>query len=86
MPASQPHSHACTLLCCAYFQEPEQEHLSQKSAALPLYATLVQIHPVLSHRLDYYQQSLVGFITIWLSVFETYRLAPYLWLLQLPFI
>lgn len=66
---------ACSLLC---FPRARTRTFVPKTASLPLYATLVQTHPGLPHRHGYYQQSLAGFITLWLSVFKIYRLAPYL--------
>lgn len=60
---------------CA-FQEPDQEHLSQKSAALPLYATLVQTHLVLSHRHGYYNPWLAPKLSGYQCLRQ--RLAPYL--------
>lgn len=64
---------ACSLLC---FPRARTRTFVPKTASLPLYATLVQTHPGLPHRHGYYQQSLAGFITLWLSVFKIYRLAP----------
>lgn len=68
---------ACTfaVLSCAYPQKLEQEHLSQKRDALPLYRLLLQPHPVLSHGVllptilgSNYPQSLTGSTVIQLSV------------------
>lgn len=79
---SRFHSWACALLCCVYFQELEQGYLSWKSAALPPYSPLLTclilpydvLLPIIL--VCYYQWSLVGFIVIWLSVFETHTLEP----------
>lgn len=64
-------------LCCAYLQEG----LSQKSGALRPYGPCSR--HILSHRVllptilgCFYQQSMVGSTAIWLSVFQTYTLAP----------
>lgn len=49
MPTSQPHPCACSVLCCAYFQEVEEGCLSQRSAALPPHGPPFQPHFALSH-------------------------------------
>lgn len=78
MPASQPQYCHRTVLFCTYLQKPEQGYLSQKSDVLSLHGPLLQLHPDLFHSIllpkilaCYCQESLVGYTSIWLSVFQT---------------